>query len=644
MSHMLRRSHATRRACGNGTWESPSFLPLIICTGILCPTPRSLACSDVDDSLVLSALKRYARHMAIKGRVKPGLVVPDAAPRDPGQLAELESAAKCLDLYLWLARRFPREFGHLEAAQAAALKTQRLIEQGLRSIGAEALEEARRRRDLIARKGDSAAAAGAGAGGRLSSLFSADDDALEAALLHGGRGAAAAPGAAPSMLQGVFRLRGTRVGSRSGEGSSTSPGPRVASRFERMLKKLEQRAFAAVRPHLQTLQADASPALGALDELTDDGGLDDIGYSSRQRDRAARAASKAHKKGKPARIDPQSLPGFEAVGQSGPRYEGDMQALANGLRRVMLASMRRAGLLDDEGRLTRKALRGKKAKGKSSAHGDDGNDGAARGGFAVDDEDMGDLMYVAGDRAFGGLPRGQEVASIIKQLHKLKGKAMAARQREEAGRSGWRRPGSGPHGADDSDDDDGEDLDFAHRARTGSRDIVSGADISSGSEDDDAPAVPTRRGSLGSGGRSVDGNGGADGLSSSEHDASDSELTDLSSLVAEMAASHGVPLEAQSGSRSRSRLPAAVMSPAVAAAFGLNVAPPGTVLPSRNSAPSSSEEKNAADATRRRTSPGSASRSPSSSGHHAGKRVSILDAPLAGLPVSRPRGPSNCFR
>lgn len=603
----------------------------------------------MDDDLVLSALKRYARHMALKGRVKPGLVLPDAAPRNPAQLAELESAAKCLDLYLWLARRFPREFGHLEAAQTAALKTQRLIEEGLQSIGAEALEEAKRRRELAARKGERGAAGAAGAE-KLSSLFSADDDALEAALLHGNRGAGA------GLLQGFFGLRGARS-TATGEGTGSSgvaassgwPGPRIAARFERTLKKLEQRAFAAVRPHLQALQADATPPLGptgdsaaaAIDDV-DDGGDEgsssgDVGYSHRQqaRERAAARAAKLQqaKKGKAARMDPAAIPGFESVGQGGPRYEGDMQALANGLRRVMTAAMRRAGLLDDQGRLTRKAMRGKKphkgGKGQDSA----GFAGDSRSGFAAAaDEDL--MMFAgtggSGDRAFGGLPRGAEVASIIKQLQRLKGKAMAARQREEAGRSsggGWRRPRD-----DDSDDDDDDDEDLAFARAAAAADDHDDDEDQGHDGSVTGNATTTKSGSAGAAG-DVDDDAGDD----SDNDAA------IEALAAELAASQNTTAGRSSSIASGLRVgsAAAVMSPAAAAAFGLAADAWPTGAAAADAWPTG--------AAAAATGSGASARSGGS------KRTSLLDAPLTGLrrpqavlrpapPTQPARGQSNRFR
>ena len=98
---------------------------------------------DVEDALIVTALKRYARKFVEKGRVKVGLRVPAMPPHNPGELAELESAHAVFDLYLWLARRYPTEFIQVSEAQQAAGATQRLIQEGLQAMGDDAIAQSR---------------------------------------------------------------------------------------------------------------------------------------------------------------------------------------------------------------------------------------------------------------------------------------------------------------------------------------------------------------------------------------------------------------------------------------------------------------------------------------------------------------------
>ena len=72
----------------------------------------SCAPVDVSDGMVVRATLKFAKAFCTHGRAGVRLIPlpPDRRPVTPLELRKLESAHKCLDLYLWLARRLPKAF------------------------------------------------------------------------------------------------------------------------------------------------------------------------------------------------------------------------------------------------------------------------------------------------------------------------------------------------------------------------------------------------------------------------------------------------------------------------------------------------------------------------------------------------------
>ena len=96
----------------------------------------SIAPVDVRDPMVVSALSTFARNFSMDGRVGIRIISlpPARTPTGSEELAKLESAHKCLDLYLWLARRFPEAFPEEELAQAYRSMTATAISAGLQRL------------------------------------------------------------------------------------------------------------------------------------------------------------------------------------------------------------------------------------------------------------------------------------------------------------------------------------------------------------------------------------------------------------------------------------------------------------------------------------------------------------------------------
>jgi hypothetical protein len=105
-----------------------------------------LAPVDSEDPIVASALRRYARQYSRGARVRHGVVLPAAAPATAEDLAVLESIHSALDLYLWLARRFPADFTAPDQAAEAADRAQRLISEGIAAMGEEHVRAGLRQR------------------------------------------------------------------------------------------------------------------------------------------------------------------------------------------------------------------------------------------------------------------------------------------------------------------------------------------------------------------------------------------------------------------------------------------------------------------------------------------------------------------
>jgi hypothetical protein len=378
---------------------------------------------DVDSTLVMAALRRYARHMVRKKAVKVGLIVPDAPPLNPAELEELEAAHAVYDLYLWLARRFPMQFTDLERATEGAAKTQALIQEGLRAMGDAALQ-----------RHDASAARGQG----LLRGEAADEGADEGLLARDAFPRFGSSPAAASLRELFSDSASARA--RAGRSADGRRRPRDASapfglddpslpddaeiaeestlplRFERLLKRLETRVAACVRPVMAEIQQAAQLSGDGSGALHDCAG-------GRQQGRDGRAAKGKGKHGGRGRhghgddgsggfgrdsLDPRRFAGFENTGRGGERYEDDIDALASGLHRVAMFAMVQAGALDAGGRSAKRgAQRGK------------GRDGRGL--------------------PFGGIPRGGEMSALLKELQRLKAKAVRGRQVEEARSSGLKR-------------------------------------------------------------------------------------------------------------------------------------------------------------------------------------------------------------
>lgn len=96
----------------------------------------SIAPVDVRDAMVASAVVKFARTFCTHGRVGVRLIAlpPARTPTGPDELQKLESAHKCLDLYLWLARRLPQAFPEEELASAYRSATATAISAGLQYL------------------------------------------------------------------------------------------------------------------------------------------------------------------------------------------------------------------------------------------------------------------------------------------------------------------------------------------------------------------------------------------------------------------------------------------------------------------------------------------------------------------------------
>ena len=96
----------------------------------------SIAPVDVRDAMVAAAVVKFARTFCSHGRVGVRLISlpPARTPTGPDELQKLESAHKCLDLYLWLARRLPQAFPEEELASAYRSATATAISAGLQYL------------------------------------------------------------------------------------------------------------------------------------------------------------------------------------------------------------------------------------------------------------------------------------------------------------------------------------------------------------------------------------------------------------------------------------------------------------------------------------------------------------------------------
>ena len=96
----------------------------------------SIAPVDVRDPMVVKAMMEFAKKFCTHGRVGLRLISlpPARTPVTPLELQKLESAHKCLDLYLWLARRLPNSFPEEELADAYRTATATAISAGLQYL------------------------------------------------------------------------------------------------------------------------------------------------------------------------------------------------------------------------------------------------------------------------------------------------------------------------------------------------------------------------------------------------------------------------------------------------------------------------------------------------------------------------------
>lgn len=96
----------------------------------------SIAPVDVRDAMAAAAVVKFARTFCSHGRVGVRLISlpPARTPTGPDELQKLESAHKCLDLYLWLARRLPQAFPEEELASAYRSATATAISAGLQYL------------------------------------------------------------------------------------------------------------------------------------------------------------------------------------------------------------------------------------------------------------------------------------------------------------------------------------------------------------------------------------------------------------------------------------------------------------------------------------------------------------------------------
>ena len=96
----------------------------------------AIAPVDVRDPMVVSALLTFAREFCTHGRVGVRIISlpPARTPTGSAELAKLESAHKCLDLYLWLARRLPQAFPEEDLANAYRAATATAISAGLQNL------------------------------------------------------------------------------------------------------------------------------------------------------------------------------------------------------------------------------------------------------------------------------------------------------------------------------------------------------------------------------------------------------------------------------------------------------------------------------------------------------------------------------
>ena len=96
----------------------------------------SIAPVDIRDSMVVNAMMKFARVFCTHGRAGVRLISlpPARTPTAPHELQKLESAHKCLDLYLWLARRLPNAFPEENLADAYRTATATAISAGLQYL------------------------------------------------------------------------------------------------------------------------------------------------------------------------------------------------------------------------------------------------------------------------------------------------------------------------------------------------------------------------------------------------------------------------------------------------------------------------------------------------------------------------------
>ncbi|CEG01169.1 Helicase, C-terminal [Ostreococcus tauri] len=96
----------------------------------------AIAPVDVKDPMVCAALLTFVKTFCTHGRVGVRLISlpPPRTPKNPIQLQKLESAHKCLDLYLWLARKLPKAFPEPELADAYRTATATAISAGLQFL------------------------------------------------------------------------------------------------------------------------------------------------------------------------------------------------------------------------------------------------------------------------------------------------------------------------------------------------------------------------------------------------------------------------------------------------------------------------------------------------------------------------------
>jgi len=93
----------------------------------------SQAPASTKNNLCMHILYRYAANYALNRPVALNVRLPRDPPRDVDELADLCAKHVAMDLYLWLANRFPRYFVERELCLQQRTHAVAMIEQALQS-------------------------------------------------------------------------------------------------------------------------------------------------------------------------------------------------------------------------------------------------------------------------------------------------------------------------------------------------------------------------------------------------------------------------------------------------------------------------------------------------------------------------------